>query len=131
MSETPNNLKFTENHEWVQVLDDGTAVVGITDYAQTLLGELVYVGLPDTGDVIDMEDDCAVVESVKAASDVYCPVSGQIIDINEGLIDDPGLVNSSPFDKGWLFKIQIDKPEQLDDLLDASKYQKLVADEAH
>lgn len=131
MSETPNNLKFTENHEWVQVLDDGTAVVGITDYAQTLLGELVYVGLPDTGDVIDMEDDCAVVESVKAASDVYCPVSGQIIDINEGLIDDPGLVNSSPFDKGWLFKIQIDKPEQLDDLLDAGKYQKLVADEAH
>lgn len=131
MSETPNNLKFTESHEWIQVLDDGTAVVGITDYAQTLLGELVYVGLPDIGDVIDIEDDCAVVESVKAASDVYCPISGQITDVNENLIDDPSLVNSSPFDKGWLFKIQIDKPAQLDNLLEASKYQKLVADEAH
>jgi len=131
VSKMPNNLKFTESHEWIQVLDDGTAVVGITDYAQTLLGELVYVGLPDAGDVIDIEDDCAVVESVKAASDVYCPVSGQITEINETLIDDPSLVNSSPLDQGWLFKIQIDKPEQLDNLLDASGYQKLVADEAH
>jgi glycine cleavage system H protein len=131
VSKMPNNLKFTESHEWIQVLDDGTAVVGITDYAQTLLGELVYVGLPDAGDVIDIEDDCAVVESVKAASDVYCPVSGQITEINETLLDDPSLVNSSPFDQGWLFKIQIDKPEQLDNLLDASGYQKLVADEAH
>ena len=131
MSEAPSNLKFTESHEWVDVLEDGTAVVGITDYAQTLLGELVYVGLPDAGDVIDMEDDAAVVESVKAASDVYCPVDGQIVDVNESLIDEPGLVNTSPYDKGWLFKIQVDKPEQLESLLDASKYQKLVAEEAH
>src|SRR5580704_11895417 len=114
MSSVPNELKFTASHEWVLVEGD-EAIVGITDYAQTLLGELVYVELPDVGDVISQDEDCAVVESVKAASDVYCPVLGEILEVNERLADEPDLVNRAPYTDGWLFKIQIDKPEQLDD----------------
>lgn len=130
MSSVPEGLKFTESHEWVKVEGD-IATVGITDYAQTLLGELVYVELPDVGDVIGREEDCAVVESVKAASDIYCPLNGQVTEVNEALSDAPGTVNTSPYVDGWLFKIEIDKPEQIDELLDAATYQKQVADEAH
>lgn len=130
MSAVPNELKFTESHEWVYIEDD-IAVVGITDYAQTLLGELVYVELPDVGDVISQYEDCAVVESVKAASDVYCPLLGEIIEVNERLADEPDLVNTAPYTDGWMFKIQFDKPEQINELLTAEQYQKLVAEEAH
>lgn len=130
MSAVPNNLKFTSSHEWVREEED-YVVVGITDFAQTLLGELVYVELPDVGDVIAQDEDCAVVESVKAASDVYCPVDGQIVEINEKLDDEPDLVNRDPYNEGWLFKLQVDKPAQLKDLLDATAYQKQVAEEAH
>lgn len=130
MSTVPNELKFTPSHEWVRVEDD-FAIVGITDFAQTLLGELVYVELPDVGDVIDQGEDCAVVESVKAASDVYCPVSGEIIEINEALADEPELVNDDPYGNGWLFKIQIDDVNQLETLLTPEEYQKQVAEEAH
>ena len=130
MSSVPNELKFTESHEWVLIEDD-IATVGITDYAQTLLGELVYVELPDVGDVISQDEDCAVVESVKAASDVYSPLLGEIVEINEQLADEPDLVNTAPYTDGWLFKIQFDKPEQINDLLTAEQYQKLVAEEAH
>ena len=130
MSAVPNNLKFTSSHEWIRVEDD-CVVVGITDFAQTLLGELVYVELPDVGDVIAQDEDCAVVESVKAASDVYCPVDGQIVEVNDKLDEEPDLVNRDPYNAGWLFKLQIDKPEQLNDLLDATAYQKQVAEEAH
>lgn len=130
MSAVPEELRFTPSHEWVRVEDD-FAIVGITDFAQTLLGELVYVELPDVGDVIDQGEDCAVVESVKAASDVYCPVAGEIIEINEALADEPELVNDDPYGNGWLFKIQIDKLEQLEELLTPEEYQKQVAEEAH
>ena len=130
MSTVPEELKFTPSHEWVLV-DDGIATVGITDFAQTLLGELVYVELPDVGDVIDQGEDCAVVESVKAASDVYCPVSGEILEINEALADEPELVNDDPYGNGWLFKIQIDDLNQLEELLTPEEYQKQVAEEAH
>jgi glycine cleavage system H protein len=130
MSTAPDELRFTPSHEWVLVEDD-FAIVGITDYAQTLLGELVYVELPDVGDVIAQDEECAVVESVKAASDVYCPVAGEIIEINEALADEPSLVNDDPYGNGWLFKIQMDKPEQIDELMTAEEYQKQVAEEAH
>ncbi len=130
MSAVPEDLRFTPSHEWVRVEDD-LAIVGITDYAQTLLGELVYVELPDPGDVIDQDEDCAVVESVKAASDVYCPLAGEIIEINEALADEPNLVNDDPYGNGWLFKIQIDKPEQVEELMTSEEYQKQVAEEAH
>jgi glycine cleavage system H protein len=130
MSTVPDELKFTPSHEWVLIEDD-FAIVGITDFAQTLLGELVYVELPDVGDVIAQGESCAVVESVKAASDVYCPLNGQIIEVNEELADQPELVNDDPYSNGWLFKIQMDKPEQLDELLTPEEYQKQVAEEAH
>lgn len=130
MSTVPDELKFTPSHEWVRIEDD-FAIVGITDFAQTLLGELVYVELPDVGDVIDQGEDCAVVESAKAASDVYCPVSGEIIEINEALADEPELVNDDPYGNGWLFKIQIDDLGQLEELLTPEEYQKQVAEEAH
>ena len=130
MSTVPEELRFTPSHEWVLVEDD-FAIVGITDFAQTLLGELVYVELPDVGDVIDQGEDCAVVESVKAASDVYCPVSGEIIEVNEALADEPELVNDDPYGNGWLFKIQIDDLGQLEELLTPEEYQKQVAEEAH
>lgn len=130
MSTVPDELKFTPSHEWVRVEDD-FAIVGITDFAQTLLGELIYVELPDVGDVIDQGEDCAVVESVKAASDVYCPVSGEIIETNDALADEPELVNDDPYGNGWLFKIQIDDLGQLEELLTPEEYQKQVAEEAH
>lgn len=130
MSTVPEELKFTPSHEWVLVEDD-IAIVGITDFAQTLLGELVYVELPDVGDVIDQGEDCAVVESVKAASDVYCPVSGEILEVNDALADEPELVNDDPYGNGWLFKIQIDDLNQLEELLTPEEYQKQVAEEAH
>lgn len=130
MSTVPDELKFTPSHEWVRIEDD-FAIVGITDFAQTLLGELVYVELPDVGDVIDQGEDCAVVESVKAASDVYCPISGEIIEVNEALVDEPELVNDDPYGNGWLFKIQIDDLNQLEELLTPEEYQKQVAEEAH
>lgn len=126
----PSDGKFTQSHEWVHVEGD-IAIVGITDYAQTLLGELVYVELPDVGDVIDRDEDCAVVESVKAASDVYCPLSGMVIEVNEELMDNPALINQEPYEDGWMFKLRIDKPEEIEDLLDARAYEKQIAEEAH
>lgn len=126
----PSDGKFTHSHEWVHVEGD-LAIVGITDYAQTLLGELVYVELPDVGDVIDRDEDCAIVESVKAASDVYCPLSGMVVEVNEELMDNPALINQEPYQEGWMFKLRIDKPEEIDDLLDAKAYEKQIAEEAH
>lgn len=126
----PSNGKFTQSHEWVHIEGD-IAIVGITDYAQTLLGELVYVEVPDVGDVIDRDEDCAVVESVKAASDVYCPLSGMVIEVNEDVINNPSLINHEPYEAGWMFKLRIDKPEEIEDLLDAKAYEKQIAEEAH
>ena len=122
MSDVRENLKYTPEHEWVEVQSDGTAVIGITDYAQESLGELVYIELPEKGHSVDVGDHFAVVESVKAASEVYAPVSGEIVDVNEDLADHPETVNEAPFGDGWLVKIKLAEPSDLDDTMDEASY---------
>ncbi|KAA9130833.1 glycine cleavage system protein GcvH [Marinihelvus fidelis] len=122
MSNVPEELRYTESHEWVSAEDDGTVRVGITDHAQEALGDLVFVELPAVGDQIDQGDSCAVVESVKAASDIYTPLAGEVIEVNEDLDSDPGIINNDPYGDGWLFKLKLDDAAELDDLLDAETY---------
>ncbi|MBN4063832.1 glycine cleavage system protein GcvH [Cardiobacterium sp. AH-315-I02] len=122
MSEVPSELKYTESHEWLRVEDDGLITVGISDHAQALLGDLVFVELPEAGTEFVAGDECCVVESVKAASDVFMPVSGEIVEVNEVLTDEPEMINSSPYDNGWLFKVK-PSANELDDLMDADAYQ--------
>ena len=122
MSNLPEDLKYTSSHEWVRTNSDGTVTVGITDHAQELLGDLVFVELPEEGSVMSAGEQCTVVESVKAASDVYIPVDGEVIAINAALEDEPELVNSDPFDGGWLFKLQPSDTSQLEKLFDADAY---------
>lgn len=122
MNEIPGDLKFRPSHEWVRVEEDGTVTVGISDHAQDLLGDIVFVELPETGRQISAEDEIAIVESVKAASDVYSPISGEIIEINELLIDAPETVNDSPYTDGWFFKIQPENIDELNDLLSPDEY---------
>ncbi len=117
----PEELKYTKSHEWVLVIGD-EATVGITDHAQALLGDLVFVELPDIEQELEAGEECAVVESVKAASDVYSPITGEITEINEALVSEPELVNKSPYGDGWLFKMKITDPDALEDLLTASAY---------
>jgi len=128
MSEIPEELLYTPSHEWIRV-EDNEITVGITQHAQALLGDLVFVDLPTADTECQAGDDIAVVESVKAASDVYSPVSGQIMEVNEMLSESPELVNQDPFGQGWLFRIKMDDPEELDDLLNASAYAKQIAAE--
>lgn len=122
MSKIPRELRYTQTHEWIRMEDDGTLVIGITDHAQSQLGELVFVDLPDLGANVHASDEVCVVESVKAASDVYSPVSGKIISINEDLEESPNLVNSDPFGDGWLFRIDPIDPDEFSELLDADGY---------
>jgi len=122
MSEVPSELKYTKSHEWLRVEDDGLVTVGISDHAQELLGDLVFVELPETETDFVAGDECCVVESVKAASDVYMPISGEVVEINEALADEPEIINSSPYDNGWLFKIK-PSADEMDDLMDADAYQ--------
>ncbi len=122
MSEVPSELKYTESHEWLRLEDDGLVTVGVTDHAQALLGDLVFVELPEAGTEFVAGDECCVVESVKAASDVYMPISGEIIEINEALADEPEIINNSPYDNGWLFKVK-PSANELADLMDADAYQ--------
>ncbi len=122
MSEVPSELKYTESHEWLRLEDDGLVTVGVTDHAQALLGDLVFVELPEAGTEFVAGDECCVVESVKAASDVYMPISGEIVEINEALADEPEIINSSPYDNGWLFKVK-PSANELADLMDADAYQ--------
>ncbi len=128
MSEIPADLKYTKTHEWVRDNGDGTVTVGITDHAQELLGDVVYVELPEVGASVTAEEACAVVESVKAASDVYAPVSGEVAEVNDLLEDEPGTINSDPYGEGWLFSIEINDATELDDLLDADGYAAEIAD---
>ena len=124
MSLVPDNLNYTEEHEWLKVQEDGQARVGITDYAQDSLSDVVFVELPDVGDQFTKGDVMAVAESVKAASDIYAPVSGKIVSINEKLEESPELVNESPYEFGWMVLI---KPEGgVNDLLDAASYRELI-----
>lgn len=122
MSTYPDNLKYASSHEWVHLDDDGIATVGISDHAQDALGDIVFVELPEVGSTVIAKDEVAVVESVKAASDIYSPVSGEIVAINEELTDAPETVNSVPYDGGWFFKIKLSDEQELDELMDADAY---------
>ena len=126
MSNIPSDLKYTKTHEWVQIHGDDELTIGITEHAQELLGDLVFVELPEVGNKVNAGDDLGVVESVKAASDFYAPVSGVVISVNENVSEDPSLVNQNPYDQGWLVKIKPDAPNELDKLLDADSYQKVA-----
>ena len=122
MSESPDNLKYLASHEWIKLEDDGTVTVGISDYAQDLLGDIVFVELPEIGQQLKPEKEAAVVESVKAASDIYSPVGGEVLEINEKLLDQPEIINNSPYEEGWIFKIQPDDIESIKNLLTAEEY---------
>ncbi|MFC1720624.1 glycine cleavage system protein GcvH [Pseudomonadota bacterium] len=128
MSEIPAELLYRESHEWVRDEGNGVVVVGITDHAQAALGDMVYVELPEPGLSYEQGDACAVVESVKAASDAYAPVSGEVIENNSALEDSPELVNNDPYGDGWLFMIQMSKPGELEGLLSAEAYAALQND---
>lgn len=129
MSNTPTDLRYAKSHEWVRDEGDGTATVGISDHAQELLGDLVFVDPPGMGDTVEAGGDCAVVESVKAASDVYSPVSGEIVAVNEALGDAPETINEDAFGEGWIFKVKMSDTKELDGLLDAASYTALLAEE--
>jgi glycine cleavage system H protein len=122
MSNVPADLKYTKSHEWVRV-SGNLATVGITDHAQHELTDIVFVELPDPGRQVRAGDACAVVESVKTASDIYSPLSGEIVEINQGLVDNPALVNKEPHTGGWFFKIKLANPTELNALLSPDKYQ--------
>ena len=122
MSNAPENLKYTRSHEWVLDNNDGTATVGISDHAQELLGDMVFIETPELDRVVEAGEECAVVESVKAASDVYAPLSGTIIGTNDKLADAPELVNEDPYGEGWMFKIQLSDAGQMAALMGADAY---------
>lgn len=128
MSNVPNELKYRDSHEWVRKEADGTWTVGITEHAQELLGDMVFVDLPDVGNTYSQGDDCAVAESVKAASDIYAPLSGEIVEVNAALDSEPELVNSASYAEGWLFRIKASDESELDNLLDADAYKTSIAE---
>ena len=125
MSEIRSNLRYRESHEWVRIEDDGTVVVGISDHAQGELGDMVFVELPEPGMTYDQGEVCAVVESVKAASDIYAPLSGEVIKANAQLEDSPELVNSDPYGDGWLFRLMPSDASQVNGLMEAGAYAEL------
>ncbi len=131
MSTVPAELRYTKDHEWVRREDDGTVTVGITDHAQEQLGDLVFVELPEVGATLSAGADCCVVESVKAASDVYAPLAGEVTAVNETLADSPELINSDAYGTGWLFRMTPDDAGAIDALLDADGYQAVVDAENH
>ncbi len=131
MSDIPGDLKFLKSHEWVRVEGNGRAVVGISDHAQGLLGDLVYVELPNVGDTVVAGNACAVVESVKAASDVYAPVGGKVLEVNEALADKPDTINEDAYGDGWLFVVELADAEQLNELLGPDEYAELLESEDH
>ena len=131
MSDIPQELKYTKSHEWIRVEEDGSLTVGITEHAQGLLGDMVFVELPDVGDEFEAEQECAVVESVKAASDIYCPVEGEVIAINEELEEAPEQINVNAYHEGWLFRLQPSNADDVDGLMNAEDYAALVESETH
>jgi glycine cleavage system H protein len=128
MSNIPSELKYVVTHEWVRNEGNGIVTVGITEHAQELLGVMVFVELPDVDDEINTGDDVSVAESVKAASDIYAPLTGTVVEVNENLEDSPELVNSDAFGDGWLFKMKVEDESELDNLLDAEAYAEAIAD---
>ncbi|MGY3265412.1 MULTISPECIES: glycine cleavage system protein GcvH [unclassified Lysobacter] len=129
MSEIPGDLKFLKTHEWARVEGDGKVTVGISDHAQGLLGDLVYVELPTVGDRVEAGNACAVVESVKAASDVYAPLTGKIVAVNSALADKPETINEDAYGEGWLYQLEIEDAEQLNELLDPDDYAEQLEDD--
>lgn len=128
MSEIPGDLKFLSSHEWTRVESDGTVTVGISDHAQDLLGDIVFVELPELGQSIDAESDAAIVESVKAASDVYSPLSGEVVEVNSLLEDQPEVINSSPYEDGWFYKLKPTDMDELNNLLSPEDYREVCED---
>ena len=128
MSEIPTELRYLSSHEWVRV-EDGVATIGITDHAQHAMGDLVFVEVPEIGTELAAGDEAGVVESVKAASDIYTPVAGEVIEVNERLEAEPELVNSDPYGEGWMFKIQMGDEAELENTLTADEYQEQLEDE--
>ncbi len=126
----PTYLKYSKSHEWVKSEADGTVTVGITHHAQELLGDMVFIELPEVGRVLKQKEECAVAESVKAAADVYCPISGEVIAVNSPLVDEPGKINEDAY-SAWLFKMKPSNTAELDGLLDAAAYTELVESEDH
>lgn len=128
MSNTPLELRYTASHEWIKV-EDGIATVGITEHAQGLLGDIVFIELPELGDEVRSQQEIGVVESVKAASDFYAPIDGEVVEVNEALVDNPGLVNTDSFGDGWLVKLSISDDNQLTELLDSEQYAQTINEE--
>ncbi len=126
MSDFPAELKYANSHEWARLESDGTVVVGITDHAQDALGDIVFIELPEIGAEVAAGAEVAVVESVKAASDIYSPITGEVVEVNSGLEDQPELVNGSPYEDGWLFTVRVDSEDEFSELLDAEGYKGLV-----
>ena len=131
MSDIPGDLKFLKSHEWARVEGDGKVTVGISDHAQGLLGDLVYVELPNVGDRVEAGNACAVVESVKAASDVYAPISGTVVEVNSALADKPETINEDAYGDGWIFVVEAEEPDQLNELLGPDDYAELLEDDEH
>ena len=131
MSNTPKDLKYTKSHEWLKLESDGSVRVGITHHAQDLMGDMVYVELPQAGAKVTAGKECGVVESVKAASDVYAPISGEIVESNAALADAPETVNKDCYGAGWMFRLKPTNKAELDGLLDAKAYEALLAAEKH
>lgn len=125
---TPSDRRYTKSHEWAK-LDDCVVTVGITDHAQQQLGDLTFVDLPGVEDRLEAGEECIVIESVKAASDVYAPVSGEVVAINEALIEHPEIINEDPYEQGWLIKIRVDAPDALNRLLKSCDYESLISDD--
>lgn len=129
MSEVPSDLKYTRDHEWLRLEDDSVVTIGITDHAQAQLGDLVFVEVPETGSSLGAGDAAAVVESVKAASDVYAPVAGEVVGANEQLDESPELVNNDPFGEGWIYQLRVENPAALDELMSAADYEAFAESE--
>jgi len=129
MSDVPGDLRYSKSHEWVRVNDDGTVTAGISDHAQALLGDLVFVELPEVDQEVEAEEACAVVESVKAASDVYAPIAGTVVEVNEELADMPEAVNQDPYGAGWLMRLQPSSLDDVERLMSADEYQEYIESE--
>jgi glycine cleavage system H protein len=129
MSDVPSDLRYLESHQWVRVDESGLATVGITDFAQQQLGDVVYIGVPELGATVTGSEEAGVAESVKSASDVLSPVTGEVVEINERLEDEPEKVNEDPYGEGWLFRVKMTDDSELDGLMDAATYRDLIAAE--
>jgi glycine cleavage system H protein len=131
MAEFPENVRYAKTHEWARLEDDGTVTIGISDHAQDALGDVVFVELPEEGDVLGAGDEAGVVESVKAASDIYAPIAGRVAAINNELEDSPEAVNDSPYGEGWFYKLTPENSDDMNSLLSAGDYQKICEEESH